>query len=371
MRTQINLLRLSVKTLLLVLLISLVLLPAVGTSVGRLSLYNWLLPGRERLPFSDTPQKAYNLSLFNLEAMFASHKVSGRKEPADEFRVFLLGDSSTWGTLLTPGDTLAGQLNQLDLSGPNGKPLHFYNLGYPTLSLSKDLLLLEEALAYEPDLIIWLFTLESFPMDKQLTSPLVENNIRAIDSIFDQYDLDLVSYGVDDLDLSYWDSTLFGQRRNLADIFRLQLYGIMWGVTGIDQYYPEEYNKAARDLSEDTTFHGWQEGEMTTDQLALEILIAGKEAAGQVPMIFVNEPILISQGTNSDLRYNFYYSRWAYDEYREVMNRFSEEQDLVYLDYWNTIPAEEFTNTAIHLTPLGVRLFAADLATQIQNYLDP
>ena len=371
MSTKINYLRLSLKTLMLVLIISLVLLPALSTSVGKISLYNWLVPGRERLPFSDTPQQAYNLSLFNLDAMFASHKLSGRKGPAEEYRVFLLGDSSTWGTLLQPDDTLAGQLNRLGLTGPDGTPLHFYNLGYPTLSLTKDLLLLQEALVYDPDLIIWLFTLESFPIDKQLTSPLVENNARAIISLFDTYALDLDSYGSGDLTPSYWNSTLFVQRRNLADIFRLQLYGVMWGVTGIDQYYPEVYKKAARDLSEDLSFHGWQEGEMTSSQLALDILNAGKEAAGQIPIIFVNEPILISQGENSDLRYNFYYPRWAYDQYRELLDRYSGEQDLIYFDYWDFVPEEEFTNTAIHTTPYGTHLFAVDLAAQIQDHLEP
>lgn len=371
MRNKINTLRLSIKTLVFILVISLVFVPVMSSSVGKLSLYNWLLPGRDRLPFSDTPQKAYNLSLFNLDAMFTSHKVSGRKGPVDEYRVFILGDSSTWGTLLKPEETLAGQLNLLDLSGPDGRPLQFYNLGYPTLSLVKDLMLLQESLVYDPDLIIWLFTLESFPTDKQLTSPLVENNPLAVSSLFLESNLDPGSYGDDHLALSYWDSTLFGQRRNLADILRLQLYGFMWGVTGIDQYYPEDYAEAARDLSDDLTFHGWQKGEMKTNQLALDILTAGEKAAGQVPMIYVNEPILISQGVNSELRYNFYYPRWAYDEYREALDLFSSEQKMIYLDYWNLVSSEEFTNTAIHTTPQGVRLLAGELVPQIQAVLSP
>lgn len=371
MKNQINYPRLIIKTLILVTVISLILLPFLNASIGKLSLYNWLVPGRERLPFSDTPQKAYNLSLFNLQAMFSSHKIADIKTSPDEFRVFLLGDSSTWGTLLEPDDTLAGQLNRMELKSPDGKHLRFYNLGYPTMSLSKDLLLLQEALRYEPDLIIWLFTLESFPADKQLTSPLVENNSRAVISLFETYDLDLSPYAIDDLSITYWESTLFGQRRNLADIIRLQLYGIMWGITGIDQYYPAEYKEAARDLSDEVTFHGWQEGEMTEGQLALEILTAGKQAAGHLPIIFVNEPILISKGTNSDLRYNFYYPRWAYDEYREILLSFSLDHDLAYVDYWDLIPADEYTNTAIHATPFGVNLLAVELASQIQNLLDP
>jgi hypothetical protein len=371
MINNVNPLRLAVKALMIILVISMLILPALGDSIGKLTFYNWLLPGRERLPFSDTPQKAYNLSLFNLEAMFASHRIANRYLSEDEFRVFLMGDSSTWGTLLEPEDTIAGQLNQMGLKSPQGESLQFYNLGYPTLSVTKDLLLLQEAMAYEPDLIIWLVTLESFPADKQLSSPLVENNPRKIASLFDTYQLRLDSYGIEDLMISYWDSTLFSQRRNLADIIRLQLYGVMWGITGIDQYYPTDYEGAARDLSDDSSFHGWQEGEMAESDLALEILSAGIQAAGPVPVIFVNEPILVSEGSNSDVRYNFYYPRWAYDAYREHMKTFFEDQEVLYLDYWNLIPSEEFTNTAIHATPDGVQLLAIELSSQIQRLLNP
>ena len=60
-----------------------------------------------------------------------------------------------------------------------GKTVHAYNLGYPTLSLLKELMLLDHALQYQPDMVIWLTTLESFPKERQLTSPLVANNADA------------------------------------------------------------------------------------------------------------------------------------------------------------------------------------------------
>ena len=158
-------------------------------ALGRISLYNRLLPGRLRLPYGDNPSKAYNLSLYNLEAMFASHELIRRPKPPDEFRVILIGDSSTWGFLLPAGQTLAAYLNAgADLSGSGtsgsnnpkgltgGKQVRFYNLGYPVMSLTKDLLILSYALRYQPDLIVWLVTLESFPYDKQLFPPLLQNN---------------------------------------------------------------------------------------------------------------------------------------------------------------------------------------------------
>ena len=34
--------------------------------------------------------------------MFASHELSASAKPADEYRVLLIGNSSTWGFLLPP-----------------------------------------------------------------------------------------------------------------------------------------------------------------------------------------------------------------------------------------------------------------------------
>ncbi|NJL93974.1 MAG: SGNH/GDSL hydrolase family protein [Anaerolineae bacterium] len=158
--------------------------------LGRLSVHNLLLPGRERLPYGDNPAAANNLTLANLEAMFAAHRLAA---PAaeDEFRVLLIGDSATWGFLLEPEDTLAGQLSRLALTRA-GQPVQVYNLGYPTMSLTKDLVLLERGLSYDPDLVIWLFTAQSFPRPRQIPeSPLLHDNAAAVRDLIRRYDLDL------------------------------------------------------------------------------------------------------------------------------------------------------------------------------------
>ncbi len=122
-------------------------------ALGRLSLYNVILPGRERLPYGEDSARSYNLSTYNLPAMFASHVIA-RPKAADEFRVIVIGDSGTWGWLLNNEETLAGQINAQDLTTAEGKRVVAYNLGYPVLALSKDVMILQEALKYQPDLII-------------------------------------------------------------------------------------------------------------------------------------------------------------------------------------------------------------------------
>ena len=77
--------------------------------INRVSLYNHLFPGRVRLPFGESPQIAYNFSIGSLDAAFASHKIhgTGKKDP-QTLRVVTVGDSSSWGTLLRPEETLCG-----------------------------------------------------------------------------------------------------------------------------------------------------------------------------------------------------------------------------------------------------------------------
>lgn len=322
------------------------------TSLGRLSSYNILLRGRERLPFGEDSTQSYNLSLYNLDAMFASHKLAGIPKPADEFRVIVIGDSSAWGTLLRPEETLAGQLDAAALMVGDRK-VKAYNLGYPTLSLTKDLMVLERSLRYEPDLILWPLTLESFPRGRQAESPIVANNPAVVNALINGWQLDLPEL---QNETTFWQRTLIGQRRELADLLRLQLYGVMWSATGIDQTYPADYERAAIDLEADATFNGWQPGEMSAQDLAFDLVAAGVKMAGDTPVVLINEPILVSNGLNSDLRYNFYYPRWAYDQYRGQFAAFCDTNALTCLDLWDAVPQEHFTNSAIHLDPQGERM---------------
>ncbi|MBI5964412.1 MAG: hypothetical protein HY863_13125 [Chloroflexi bacterium] len=352
-------LNIIVKGFLLFIIINL-LFAILQPGIGKLSAYNIIFPGRERLPFGENSAKAYNLSLFDLDAMFASHEINGGQKQADEFRVILVGDSSVWGTLLKPEETLAGQLNSANLSAC-GKNVRVYNLGYPTISLTKDVLLLSRAMEYQPDLVIWLTTLEAFPVEKQIASPLVANNeeslLRLANSSELKVDPNDPAFSRD----SFWGSTIIGRRRALADVFRLQIYGVMWAATGIDQIYPTDYQKAQIDLETDQKFHRFEPPSMDENFLAFNALETGIKMAGNTPIVIVNEPMLISAGKNSDVRYNFFYPRWAYDQYRSMMSELSQKNNWAYVDLWDAVPAAEFTNSAIHLTPMGEAQFAEKL----------
>lgn len=358
MQPRIHLLPLLLKAALLFGLFNLAFLFINDIPLGKLSLYNSIFPGRERFPFGET-RESYNLSLFDLDAMFASHVLSGTEKTPDEYRVLLIGDSSVWGTLLTPEQTLAGQLNESTIS-VCGKTVRAYNLGYPTISLTKDLMILDQALNYHPDMVIWLTTLEAFPNDKQLTPPIVANNVERVQELITNYRL---PFSLNDPALvkrSPWERTLIRQRRAVADLIRLQIYGALWASTGIDQLYPENYERAQIDLEASDDFRGLTS---LNDALAFNVLDAGMSIFPET--ILVNEPMLISDGLNSDIRYNFFFPRWAYDEYRQTLFEHAAARNWNYLDLWDLVPVDEFTNSAIHLTPAGEQLLANKVAETI------
>lgn len=325
--------------------------------LNRISLYNRIFPGRERLPFGESPQTAYNFSIGSLDAAFASHKISGAGEKkTDTVRVITIGDSSSWGTLLRPEETLCGQLDGQNFS--DGRTVECYNLAYPTLSLTKDYLLLNRAMNYDPDLILWPLTMESFPTDKQADNALIQANLKEYLSLFS-----------DDGNITKFPpETLFTQRRETADWLRLQLYGVMWAGTGIDQDYPEDYPAPQLDLEADNTFHGF-EGPLPDDAFSWNILEKGMSRAADVPVLLINEPMLISNGQNSKIRYNYYYPREAYDSWHKKLQTDAEQNGWPLLDLWDSLETGAFTNSAIHYNAESAAQIADRVLAEIELIL--
>ncbi|MBN1438186.1 MAG: hypothetical protein JW929_02145 [Anaerolineales bacterium] len=326
---------------------------------GRISVYNRIVPGRVRLPYGDDPAADYSLSLYNLEAMFASHEIDAPRAEG-EFRVVLIGDSATWGFLLEPEETLAAQINRRGAAG-----IRIYNLGYPTMTLTKDLLMLDRALRRQVDLIVWLVTLESMPQARQLESPILQNNAGEVRRLIAAYGLASDPEDPRLVDPAWWDRTLVGGRRDLADLVRLQMYGFLWAATGVDQSIPADFDRPLRDLEADESFHGLLPPELREADLAFDVLAAGRAMAGSIPLLIVNEPIYVSDGLNSGIRYNFFYPRWAYDRYRAMLAEWCRQNGAAFYDWWDLVPPQEFSNSAIHRTPEGEAMLAGRLEAEL------
>lgn len=344
--------------------------------IMRLSLYNTLVPGRARLPYAENTAESYNVTLLNLEGMLASHEVSATPADSNEYRVFMIGDSAAWGWLLEPSETLAACLNHQQLKTRDGRLIRVYNLGYPILNATKDLLILDAAREYDPDMVIWMMTLVSlFPGD-QLYHAIVRAHPEQARQLIQQYDLPLdpqtLPQAPDKLDRS-----LVGQRRLLADWLRLQVYGLAWAMTGVDHRNPKFFTPVQQNLyGGEVLFDGQAQTlydepyVFQRDDLALDVLSAGVTMTESVgaKMLIINEPIYRSSGVESDLRYNFYYPRWAYDAYRVVMEAIAREEGWSYLDLWDAAPPDQFTDSSLHLTPSATCELAVLIGAAIEQH---
>ncbi|MEL7435655.1 MAG: hypothetical protein AAFN11_17035, partial [Chloroflexota bacterium] len=85
--------------------------------------------------------------------------------------------------------------------------------------------------------------------------------------------------------------------------------------------------------------------------------------SGNTPLVVVNEPMFISDGDNSDVRYNSLYPQWAYDAYRVLPDEQARDAKWQYIDLWDAIAPSEFTDSPVHLTPSGT--------TQVVDILTP
>jgi hypothetical protein len=359
MTSSIHPLRLLLKTVLLVLAFE---IPFASAPIpfGATSSYELLQMPRDRLPISTRPAVDAALDVGNLDAMFASHIVS-RPKAADEFRVMVFGDSAVWGLQLPASDTLPSQLDRLGLVCGE-KQLRFYNLSFPRSSATKDLMLLDKAQAYQPDLIVWLITWYTLMPKTRVDHWLVTRNPGEFEALARRFDFLPKDYRTPTL----WDDVI-NQNSSLFRVARFQLYPLIQLATRRDQVIgPAETLPTA--LSADTTFEGMKPPLLRPAQVSLDQVQDFYDLAGSVPVILVNEPMLVvHRAANSDIRYNNYYPRWVYDQYRTYVQQAASEHRWDYLDLWDAIPPEYFADTPLHLVPAGQGLLAKTLVPSIEK----
>ena len=224
-------------------------------------------------------------------------------------------------------------------------------------------MILNRALEFKPDLIIWSMTFESFPIDKQLTTALVADNIDEFRQLAERVPLRSLEH---ELAKAKPAPLSFNKlRRDLFDLIRLQLYGFLWSATGVDQDDPEDYPRPQQDFDADDSFHGVS-GVYPPELQSWDVLDAGETLANGTPILFVNEPMVISSGKNGNIRYNFYYPRNAYDAWRSEWLTSCEIKSRRCLDAWDLLTYHRFTNSAIHYDAIG----ATDLSQVIMDALE-
>lgn len=348
-----------VKGILLFLVIELGL-PWLPPRIATANAYVALQMLRQRFPVSTRAPLDGALDVGNLPAMFASHAVS-RPKASNEFRVMVFGDSAVWSLELAPQQTMTAQLDGLGLTC-NGRKVRVYDLSFPKSSATKDLMILDQALNYQPDMLIWLVTWYTLMPKARLDHFIITQNPGDFYTLGRQFDLLPSGYVAP----TFLDQ-LYDANRAIFRIARYQLYPLIELSTGVENL-PAPPIKIPGNLSPDPTFEGLQPPTLRNGDVSLDQVRDFYKLAGNIPVLLVNQPILVERGVpNSDISYNNYYPRWVYDQYRQYLGQAAVQNGWHYLDLWNSFPGSYFGDTALHLRPKGQRVLANLIARTIES----
>ncbi len=362
MKSSLSPARILLKALCLFVAIN-ILYAVIDPQVSRVSGYNFLFPGRTRLPFGINGDP-YTVSVDDVDAMFASHLISAAKK-SSEYRVALIGDSSIWGEDLAANEVISEQWNNLNIQCGN-KTIRTYDLGYPHPSVFKDLVILDKVMGYQPDLIVWFVTLNT--LISQRTNPFLDANHERVAKLLKTYDISFKqSKNFSHDKPGFYEKTLIGQRSNLARQIKLQMLGFVWTATGADINNLSADELPDLNVDDNPAYHGLQPTEDLTSLLSFDAITAGYEIADRVPILVVNEPIFISKGINSSVRYNSLYPRWAYDQYRNTITTQAQSAGWNYLDLWNVAPPEDFSDASLHLNVPGERTLVEQMIPVVRS----
>jgi hypothetical protein len=334
--------------------------------VEKLSLYNSVFPGRTRFPHG-SGKADLDLSAENIDAMFAAHIIAQKPKPSDEVRVVVLGDSSIYGLAIPLESTLPEVLNKANLICAN-KRLRFYNLSYPMPVALKDLVTLEKAKEYEPDGVLWFVTLNTFRLDQK--HPLVLANLEYTQSLLEKYPTHYALPTQEEKSFELLQKSMIGNRHLLARIIKGQMFGFYWQAN-IDhpQEAEEETNPSPANAPENIAYNGLKPPKRLEEHAPFTLLDAGYAIAGDIPILLVNEPIQSSNRFGDDF-YNYAYPRWAYDEFREIMNARAKKNGWKYVDLWDALPYGMF-DEPLHPSPQGISDMAEGLIPHITQALCP
>jgi len=327
-------------------------------NIELLNIYNALSMKRQRFPISTVAPEDSALDVADITAMLATHIVSEPKK-ADEYRIFLLGDSAEWGIGLTPEQTLPGQLDTLGLTCGN-KTVRVYNLSFPRPSATKDLMILDEAMQYQPDEILWVISAFTLAPKTRIEHPLIPHNPDEYYKVAHEFDFLSRNYQSPDL-----IQQITQQNLELFRVLRYQFYVLVNLATGLDQI-PGPPEELPNQLKSDPTFEGMKPPTLSPNKISIDQVQDFYALAGNIPVILVNEPTQnLKNVPNSDIYYNVYFPRWIYDQYRKYVSEAARQNHWDYLDLWNVFPPTYFTDTPLHLTPHGETELAKMIAPAI------
>ncbi len=342
-------------------------------ALDRALLYRSFTPPTERLGLAN---QIGDPIWWTLDPLLDAHQIAQPKAP-DEFRVVFLGDSATFCLYCRSNEAIPALFTQSGATIDRNRVVG-YNLAYPGSDWLKDILILKHALKYQPDAIVWLVTAKGAgdqPLPQEPEAHLITRlNAVELPSLARQYNLDTwETQRYADAD-AWYQRSIFSHGGRYRDW--LILMARSWRNAALDpkRDLSQEYllpgepvtTKPIQPVAEiNSTLPGYG----TFPNRQWEFLRAGQHMADEagVQLLIVNEPTYIAGGPNTDVNYNSFYERNLYDRFRAALTDFTHQHTMTYLDLWNILPAEDFSNTSLHYTLNGNRLIAQQLLTTLST----
>jgi hypothetical protein len=340
------------------------------------SIYKYFTPPTARIGIAD---QIGDPIWWRLDVLLDAHEIAQPKAP-DEYRVVFLGDSATFCLYCVASEAIPQAFTDLGATIGN-KHIRAYNLAYPGSDWLKDILILKHALDYQPDAVIWLITAKGSndqpdPRDPQ-AHLIVRINADGLPGLAKDYGFD--TWEVDqyaDAAAWYQSSIWFhgGRFRDWLVLIARTVWSPLIRSGDITKQYllpgdPVNQLPIQATAEINSSLPGYQ----TFPNRQWDLLLAAQQMAQArgIPLLIVNEPTYIGSGPNADVNYNSFYERALYDRFRAAMTMFVQQHGLAYLDLWNSLPPEDFSNTSLHYNLAGNQRVAQELMQQFQTLAAP
>ncbi len=324
-------------------------------------------------------------NLFDISLILRQHEICRRpKLHPEEGAITLFGNSSVFGLHVPADQTFAGMLNRR--WDARSTPLHMYNLAFVFPYQLKDALIVEGALDYKPDLIVYGITLFDFIHLAPLGWPdALTQFFIANDAVIDRLN-DGGAAGLDDLVDIYRERPdhqgklrqQWIRLRELGSFLRLAARQnapaliSRWLLSPEDGPVPLPPNKK-KALSRKDPDYECQKivndfnsffGEQWTSWNVLAYLEQVQRERG-IDVVVFNVPI---QHNPKGECYNGRYPSEAYAGYRNWIREETKSLGLEFWDLHDLLSKGDFDDS-IHPTELGHRRMANELARRIGAHL--
>jgi hypothetical protein len=280
----------------------------------------------------------------------------------------VVGDSTIWGLGLTDEQTLSGQLNSLHLR-VGGKRVVAYNLGYPWPSISRGALIIDNAMQYQPDLVIWFVTVTAFYIglypDTDPHAVFFRLNRQHLEHLTVQFDL------------NHWFETYVAKESPLTTMLAVKNQDVLPVWMASLEYPFKTYSvhplptPNVEALPQHALFETGYPGFYPMPNEVWDFLQIGNSLTitHNAQLLVINQPIRIEEGLHAEVNYNKDFQRAFYDEYHAALQKQTDAQNIWYADLFDVIPERYFLDS-LHVDAEGMALIANHVVSQLQKRLN-